>query len=327
MEMENKKFLMILMQLTLLIININENISTYLPTGINQFNNYIYLSRMKLFMKQNRTKKCSLHNGPNCFFVENKVNFNNDNNDKNNNDENNNDENNNNDYKNEWMNIYRKSNVLSYFRIYNEINTNIFKYKNYISPKNDSEQVPQPTNLYLSLTFESYDDITIKEDTYAYPSKSIKFFTEVIYIEIIGKLRLQYGEDLKIKNQMRYPCKTFGIIESSNLNIKLGGKKFICEFFYFRTRKENIAKINIEGYLGNTKVYSVPKEINYINKKNWIKITLPNSEIDRLLLPGGIDVDNFKFVIPTLKQYDITVQFHANKNQRISNLVEDSDIY
>ena len=324
MEMENKKFLMILMQLTLLIININENISTYLPTGINQFNNYIYLSRMKLFMKQNRTKKCSLQNGPNCFFVENKVNFNND---KSNNDENNNDENNNIDYKNEWMNIYRKSNVLSYFRIYNEINTNIFKYKNYISPKNDSEQVPQPTNLYLSLTFESYDDITIKEDTYAYPSKSIKFFTEVIYIEIIGKLRLQYGEDLKIKNQMRYPCKTFGIIESSNLNIKLGGKKFICEFFYFRTRKENIAKINIEGYLGNTKVYSVPKEINYINKKNWIKITLPNSEIDRLLLPGGIDVDNFKFVIPTLKQYDITVQFHANKNQRISNLVEDSDIY
>ena len=126
---------------------------------------------------------------------------------------------------------------------------------------------------------------------------------------------------------MRYPCKTFGIIESSNLNIKLGGKKFICEFFYFRTRKENIAKINIEGYLGNTKVYSVPKEINYINKKNWIKIILPNSEIDRLLLPGGIDVDNFKFVIPTLKQFDITVQFHANKNQRISNLVEDSDIY
>ena len=323
MEMENKKFLIIFIQITLFIININENISSYLPIGLNQFNNYIYSNRMKIFIVQNETKKCSLHNGPNCYYVENKIMSNNDNG------ENNGNSNNKNlDYKKEWINIYSKSNELSFLNIYKEITTNTLKYKNYISPKNDTEQVPQPTNLYLSLTFESYDDITIKGDTYAYPSKTINFFTEMIYIEIIGKLRLQYGEDLQLKNQMRYPCKTFGIIESSNLNIKLGGKKFICEYFYLRSRNDNIYKVSIEGYFGNKKIFSVSKEINYANKKSWLKVTLPpNSEIDRLVLPGGIDVDNFKFVIPTLKQFDITAQFHANRNKRTKILVEDSDIY
>jgi hypothetical protein len=324
MEMENKKFLIIFIQITLLIINIKENISSYLPIGLNQFNNYIYSNRMKIFIMQNETKKCSIHNGPNCYFVENIIMSNNNNNDKNNDDS----DNTYLDYKKEWMNIFSKSNELSFLNIYNEINTNTLKYKNYISPKNDNEQVLHPTNLYLSLTFESYDDITIKGDTYAYPSKSIHFFTEMINIEIIGKLRLQYGEDLQLKNQMRYPCKTFGIIESLNLNIKLGGKKFICEYFYLRSRNDNIYKVSIEGYFGNTKIFSVSKEINYTNKKSWLKVTLPtNSEIDRLLLPGGIDVDNFKFVIPTLKQFDITAKFHANRNKRTKILVEDSDIY
>lgn len=328
MEMENKFFfLIVLIKLAILIININGYMSSYLPSGINQFNNFIYSNRMKTFTFQNYTKKCSMSKGPNCYFTENIINSK---------DEkeidilnNNNDQDLNQilDYKKEWASLYSKSKELGYLNTYNEIITYLYTYKKYISLKNDSEQFPPPVNLYLSLTFESYDDITINGDIYAYPSKPINFFTETIYIEIYGKLRLQYGKDLNIKNHMRYPTKTFGIIESSNLNIKLGGKLFICEYFFFRTRNENIYKMNIEGYLGNKKVFTISKEINYMNKKVWIKTPLPNKEIDRLLLPGGIDVDNFKFVIATKKQYDITVQFYHNYNQRIKNLVEDNDIY
>lgn len=57
------------------------------------------------------------------------------------------------------------------------------------------------------------------------------------------------------------------------------------------------------------------------------KITLPHSQIDRILIPGGIEVDNFSFVIETKKQYDISVHFHSNQKQRIDELIKDSDIY
>ena len=230
------------------------------------------------------------------------------------------------DFKKKWIDIYNKAKKNNYIFTFNEINTYISEYKNYILRKNDSEQIPSPINLRLRLTFESYDDITIKGDIYAYPSKPVKFNTEYVYIEIFGKLRLHYGEDLKLKNQMRYPSKTFGIIESPNLTIRLGKKKFICEYFFVRIRDENIFKIKIEGYLENEIIFSVNKDMNY-NKNKWAKITLPNKEIDNIVIPGGVDVDNFSFVITTKKQYDITVQFHANNNKRILNLIEDNDIY
>lgn len=326
--MERKKDQIIIILLFLLILNIKEYISTFLSNGINQLNYFIYLDRLKQYSIQNLFKECSLSMGPNCYFSENKRNFNyikingefdNDNLDL---DFNLNEIS---DYNKQWMNFYDKSKKTDFFIKYNEINEYLSKYKKNILSRNDSQQIPPSLNLRLGLTFESYDDITIKGDTYAYRSKPVKFNTEYIYIEIIGKLRLHYGEDLNLPNQMRFPSKTFGIIESSNLKIRLGGKIFVCEFFFLRIRDENIKKVNIEGYLKNKKIFTVQKELNESNKK-WTKIPLQHKEIDTILIPGGIDVDNFRFVITTNEQYYITVQFHANDKKRIKNLIEDSDI-
>ena len=327
--MEKKKDQIIIMIIFLLMINISEYISSFLPNGINQLNYFIYLDRMKQYSVQNFFKECSLSMGPNCFFSENKrINnyikengeFDNDNYDL---DFNLNEIS---DYQKQWMNFYDKSRKTDFFIKYTEINEYLSKYKDNLLSRNDSEQIPPSLNLRLGLTFESYDDITIKGDTYAYPSKPVKFNTEYIYIEIIGKLRLHYGEDLNLQNQMRFPSKTFGIIESPNLKIRLGGKIFICEFFFLRLRNENIRKINIEGYLKNRKIFTVQKALNESAKNNWVKLPLQNKEIDTLVIPGGIDVDNFRFIIATNEQYYITVQFHANDKQRIKNLVEDNDI-
>ena len=327
--MEKKKDQIIIMIIFLLMININEYISSFLPNGINQLNYFIYLDRMKQYSVQNFFKECSLSMGPNCFFSENKrINnyikengeFDNDNYDL---DFNLNEIS---DYQKQWMNFYDKSRKTDFFIKYTEINEYLSKYKDNLLSRNDSDQIPPSLNLRLGLTFESYDDITIKGDTYAYPSKPVKFNTEYIYIEIIGKLRLHYGEDLNLQNQMRFPSKTFGIIESPNLKIRLGGKIFICEFFFLRLRNENIRKINIEGYLKNRKIFTVQKALNESAKNDWVKLPLQNKEIDTLVIPGGIDVDNFRFIIATNEQYYITVQFHANDKQRIKNLVEDNDI-
>lgn len=323
--MGNNKSLILFLLITI-IMNINEYLSSFLPCGIKQLNNFIYLDRMEKFTIQNFSEKCSFSMGPNCYFTENKniIHYEKENNQINKDSQISSEFL---DFKNEWINLYDKTKSSNFYQVYEELDTYIKGYKNYILPKNDSQQILPSLNLYLSLTFESYDDKVIKGDIYASQSKSIRFYTENIILEILGKLRLHYGDDLKLKNPMSYPSKTFGIIESSTLGIRFGGKKFKCEYFFLRKRYDNIIKINIEGYLGKAQIFSIQKEIGYMDNKKWYMISLPQKEIDRLSLPGGIEVDNFSFIIETKKQYDITVQFHSNDNQRIENLVQNSDIY
>ena len=319
------KFIHSFIGLVVLIIQISFYNSTYLSVGINQLNNFIYLERLKDLTLQSYSEECSLSKGPNCYFAENQrseIYEKNDNNKQIYSDNSNTII----DNEKEWMNLFIKSKEKGFLNSFYDLNDYITQYKNYILSNSDTSQIPQPLTLRLSLTFESYDDITIKQDIYAYPSKPIQFLTETIYIEIVGKLRLHYGEDLKIKDQIKYPTKTYGIIESNNLIIKLGGKKFICESFFLRIRDQKISTININGYSGNIKAFSMTREINPITEKNWIKIDLPASKIDRLVLPGGIDVDNFKFMIDTIQHYDIAVHFHTNYVRNVEELIKDSDI-
>ena len=319
------KFIHSLIGIVVLIIQISFYNSTYLSVGINQLNNFIYLERLKDLTLQSYSEECSLSKGPNCYFAENQrseIYEKNDNNKQIYSDSSNTII----DNEKEWMNLFIKSKEKGFLNSFYDLNDYITQYKNYILSNSDTSQIPQPLTLRLSLTFESYDDITIKQDIYAYPSKPIQFLTETIYIEIVGKLRLHYGEDLKIKDQIKYPTKTYGIIESNNLIIKLGGKKFICESFFLRIRDQKISTININGFSGNIKAFSMTREINPITEKSWIKIDLPASKIDRLVLPGGIDVDNFKFMIDTIQHYDIAVHFHTNYVRNVEELIKDSDI-
>ena len=318
------KFILSLLRILILIINITFHNSSYLPVGLNQLNNFIYLERIKDLTLQSYSEKCSLSKGPNCYFTENQRSEIYEKND--NNEQTNNFPNDVIDLEKEWMDLYIKSKKFGILNTFTDLNDYVSQYKDYISSSSDPSQIPQPLTLRLSLTFESYDDITIKEDVYAYASKPVQFLTETIFIEIVGKLRLRYGVDLKLKDQIKYPCKTFGIIESNNLIIKLGGKKFVCESFFMRIRDEKIHKLSVSGYTGNIKTFSMTREINYMIEKSWIKIDLPSNKIDRLVLPGGIDVDNFRFVIETIQQYDISVHFHANYVKNIEELVNDSDI-
>ena len=137
---------------------------------------------MKTYINQNNFHGCSMHTGPNCYYTENKklemdkseddlINHYNIQNTILN-------------YKKQWKTIYEQSKKTSYVESFNEINTYIEDYKKYIFSKNDSKQIPPSINLRLRLTFQSYDDITINGDIYAYPSKPIKFNTEYIYIEL-----------------------------------------------------------------------------------------------------------------------------------------------
>ena len=332
------KFPLSFLRLLILIINIVLHNSSFLPVGINQLNNFLYLEKLATYTVQTYSGQCSLEKGPNCYFTDNmrRVLYEQENNIEEEIEE----ENNNNkeqnkkndlmvlDLKKDWMDFFIKSRKIGLLNSFSDLTEYINQYKDYISSNSEDSSILQPLTLKLSLTFESYDDITIKEDIYAYPSKPVHFMTEIIYIEIIGKLRLHFGEDLQYqyKDQSSYPMNTFGIIESNNLIIKLGGKQFICESFYFRLRDNNIKTLKVDGFLGNVKSFSMSRDINSMVDKDWKKIDLPNSKIDRMVLPGGIDVDNFKFKIETFQHYDIAVHFHTKYEKSKEELINDNDI-
>ena len=330
------KFPFSFLRISLLIINIAFHNSSFLPVGINQLNNFLYLEKLLTYTVQTYSGQCSLEKGPHCYFTDNmrRVLYEQENNIEEEIEEENNynkEQNKKNDLqildlKKDWMNFFIKSRKIGLFNSFSDLREYIHQYKEYVSSNSDDSSILQPLTLKLSLTFESYDEITIKEDTYAYPSKPVQFMTETIYIEIIGKLRLHFGEDLQLKDQSRYPTNTFGIIESNNLVIKLGGKQFICESFYFRLRDTNIKSLKVDGYLDNVKSFSMSRDINYMTDKDWIKIDLPSSKIDRIVLPGGIDVDNFKFKIETFQHYDIGVHFHKKYEKSKEKLINDNDI-
>jgi hypothetical protein len=332
------KFPSSFLRILILIINIVIYDSSFLSFGINQFNNFIYLEKLLDYASQTYTQRCTFTEGPSCFFIENmrsKI-YEQENNIEEEIDE----ENNNNinykkeqiidttilDLDNDWMKFFIKSKKIGLLNSITELSVYITQYKNNILSNSEDPKVLQPLTLKLGLTFESYDDTTIKGDIYAYPSKPVHFITETIYIEIVGKLRMHYGEDLGLTDQSKYPTKTFGIIESNNLVIKLGGKQFICESFFLRLRDMSIKNIKVEGYLGNIKAFSMTRDINPLIDKEWIKIELPNTKIDRILLPGGIDVDNFKFKIETYQHYDISAHFHSKYEKSQEELINDNDI-
>ena len=320
--------------ISILIINLSLHYSSFLPIGLNQLNNFVYLERLRDLTVQTYSQECSFSKGPNCYFAENirseifeQKNIKEEKADNNNNNDNNKDiDITIIDYKKEWMDLYSNSRKYGFLNSFTELSEYLTLYKNYVSSSSDTTQIPSPLTLRLSLTFESYDDMTKKGDMYAYASKPVQFLTETIYIEIMGKLRMHYGEDLNLKDQSKYPSKTFGIIESSNLTIKLGGKQFICESFFLRLRDIKIRNINVNGYLGNIKAFSMNRDINYMVDKSWIKIDLPSTKVDRIILPGGIDVDNFKFTIETIQHYDIAVHFHNNYVRKFEDLIKDDDI-
>ena len=327
-------FRLTLLRISLLIINITLQNSSFLSIAINQLNNFIYLQRLRDMIVQSYSGECSFSKGSNCFFTENKradiyeqkYNTNKEINTENKNEIKKYNDKTIIDINKEWMDFYIKSRNVGLISSFTELNEYLTQYQEYILSKSDTSQIPLPLTLRLSLTFESYDDMTIKEDIYAYPSKPVQFLTETIYIEFIGKLKLRYGEDLKLRDQMKYPSKTFGIIESSNLFIKLGGKQFVCESFFIRIREAKIRKLNINGYLGNIKAFSMSRDINFMTDKDWLKIDLPSTKVDRIELPGGIDIDNFRFTIETIQQYDISVHFHNKYVRSIEELIHDNDI-
>ena len=303
------------------IVHSELNKAIYIFSGIKTLNKFLYYSRYKEYYNQKKMNKCSLNNGPNCYFIENKfiqnynIIANNDN------------------INNEWIYFYNKTQnyeynqTLQYFENYT---------KNYIEKKSkkiDKEQNSQGEVFKYLMTFDSFDEYTIKKDTYFDQKLLIKsFYDKEFIIEIKGKLKLSYDKDLSeyylnvIDNE--YPSTTYGIIESNYITISFKGKPFICNFFYIKSHNKNnkSEQIYFYGYIGNKIVFSYSYNDNIKRKEKWLKVFFPSSYlINILIISGPYDIDNISFTFPDKKYEDSNLYNNYNyKNKEL--LIKDEEI-
>ena len=312
---------MIIKKFFLLIFFFELNQTIYILPGIKTLNKFLYSSRYKEYNNQNKLYTCSLKDGPNCFFTENKYieNFNKMNKD---------------DIINkEWVNFYNKTKKYEYHKIVDYLNnhTNNYIVKNI--KKVDKEQNSEGEVFKYLMTFDNFDEYTIKKDTY-FDEKLNKniFYNKEINIDIKGKLKLSYDKDqseyyLNVIDK-DYPSNTFGIIESNFISISFGGKVFVCDFFYIKAhnKKNKSDLIYFYGYIGNKIVYTYSYNDNKERKEKWLKVHFPMATpINYLVISGPYDIDNISFTFPNKKYADSNV-YNMYNYKNIKILINDEDI-
>ena len=304
---------------------INTSISIYLPSGIKTLNKFLYQSRMAKYVDQNEDKKCSLSDGPNCYFTE-----------KNyikhyilTKNENNKNE----KINNEWVKLYSKIPKNKYQEILQKLEFNTSNYIKTYSNESDEEQNPKNEIINLLMTFDSFDVDTIKGDIYLEERMGKIIYNEQIIADIKGKLLLKYDKDISekdLKNKYQdYPSTTYGVIESDFITISFKGKLFSVNFFYIKGHDEysKYEPINFYGYLNDQMVYSYTYTDNKKRNEKWLKVGFPdNIIVDKLIVSGMYDIDNISFNFPSVINVDVNEIYNMYNYKNIKILVSNDDI-
>ena len=83
----------------------------------------------------------------------------------------------------------------------------------------------------------------------------------------------------------------------------------------------------IEGYNNNKLVFTSNYKYSYFDEKYWTKIIINNDLfINRLILPGNIEIDNICLSVENNNVYDLQSLFYNNNNKKIVELINDNDI-
>ena len=208
-------------------ININ---ATIISEGYHFFDIFYYRDIYKNYIKQKKSNKCSIEEGPNCIFIESK---------------------NKNDIAKELKSIYTDKD-----EFFKESEENIFsnlKERTKLISKDEKDKEKELLDELLSLntqnvislylTFESYDEITKKGDIYAPETIDNQYETGRLTLTIVGKLRLSQKNAKQYENPMPKSLKdegpkgSYAFVESKEVIFKFNTKSSISSVY--------IKKINI----------------------------------------------------------------------------------
>ena len=306
---------------------------SFLQNGINQLSNLIYLQRLSILAFQSYSKQCSLSEGPYCFYFEPyyiralenenqtlKKDF----------------------IEKKWISInYDYNEFSSYQDLFSDLEQKITNYYKKNVDKIDKNQKVPIQEEQVGITFERYDPITINNDVYLEKRTYISSPSGTIPLIIDGVIKLKYDKtNLIVKNMMDYPSKTYAIIESNRASISLDGKKFRIISFFVRPRNRfsdenhkvtiigSMTKfILIEGYNDNKLVFSTNYQFSYFDEKQWTKIIIDNNVfINKLRLPGNLEIDNISLSVEGSKVYNIESLFYNSPKRKTIELISDNDI-
>ena len=295
-------------------ININ---TTIITEGYHFFDIFYYRDIYKNYIKQKKSNKCSIEEGPNCIFIESK---------------------NKNDIAKELKDIYTDKD-----EFFNDSDENIFsnlKERSKLISKDGKDKEKEILDDFLSLnsqniislylTFESYDEITKKGDIYAPETIDNQYESGRLTLTIVGKLRLSQKNSKQFENPIPKSLKdegpkgSYAFVESKEVIIKFNSKSSISSV-YIKKNKYNINNKNfyLYGYkngkkLTITKIQNVPGD-------HWIKINGDGKKYDGIGLLRGFDYDNFiiNCSIDKEKTVDLTKKYSNFINEKINDALQE----
>ena len=277
--METKiKFVYLIFIIFLSDKNIN---STLIREGYHFFDIFYYKDIYKDFIKQKNNNKCTIDEGPNCYFLpKNKTEISYDLKDV--------FTENDSFLKDEPENIYKKI----------KEQTQLISNKDIDSLEEKLYSFDSPLVMSLFLTFESYDEKTRINDIYSPETIDTQFDVGRLTLTILGKLRISQ-KNAKLYESPNYPLETkdekpkgsYAFVESKEVLIKFNSKAMISSLYIKRNNYNTKNKpFYLYGYKGEKK-HLITKMEN-VPSSYWMKVNGDGNKYDSIILIRGFDYDN-----------------------------------
>ena len=293
------------------IININAKI---IKEGYHFFDIFYYKDLFKTFKNQKKNNKCSIDDGPSCYYIKGKT-----------------DEMISSELKKLYPNkeTFKKESPENILKKIKESVTFIQgKDSETLEEEVYSFDTPYMVSLYL--TFESYDEKTKYNDIYAPETIDNQYEAGRLTLTISGKLRLtqknaeRYESKTLVNLRDEGPKNTYAYVESKEVIFKFSSKSSINSL-YIKKNKFNIRNktFYLYGYKNGhrhiiTKLENVPSY--------WVKVTGNGEKYDYIGLIRGFDYDNF--VINAVANKDdlidvnkLTKKYSTAFNEKINEMI------
>ena len=313
--MKKIKFISILVLCFSLFFNIN---ATLISEGYHFFDTFYYKDMYKDFIKQKKSNKCSIEDGPNCFYIKGK--------------------NEQELYKD--LNNYFNDNDLSVKESPEQIFSKLKSNSKLINNKEDElidEEVfsfDSPYVMSLQLTFESFDEITKNGDIYSPETIDTPYDLGRITLTIIGKLRLsqknvkqfEYPGEIIMKEER--PRGTYAFVESKEVLVKFNSKSTFVSVYI---KKNSLNKDNkpffLYGYKNGKK--KLITKIQNVPSNEWIKISGDGKKYDSIGLIRGFDFDNFVIYGSAISENSddlnkLTKKYSSTLNEKINGAIRNA---
>ena len=256
--------------------------ATIIKEGYHFFDIFYYKDMYKNFVTQKNNNKCSIDEGPNCYYIPKNATL----------------------IAHDLKSIFPKS--YSFLKeepknIYNKL-----KEETQLISNKDTELLEEkiysfdsPLVMSLFLTFESYDEKTRDNDIYSPETIDTLFDIGRLTLTILGKLRIsqknsklfEYPQNI-VDTKDEKPKGSYAFVESKEVLIKFNSKSKIASVYIKKNKfNTNNKPFYLYGYKGD-KRFVITKMEN-VPSSRWIKVNGDGNKYDGILLIRGFDYDNF----------------------------------